>query len=43
VDRSSGAKLIKAQKGTLSRKLADGIRDHAELIRSIRNNPESAT
>jgi hypothetical protein len=43
VDRPSGVKAIKSQKGSLAKKLADAIRDHAKLIRSIRNNPQSAT
>ncbi len=43
VDRSRGVKEIRSQKGTLTKTLADVIREHAELIRSIRNNPSSAS
>jgi len=43
VDRARGVKQIKSQKGTLAQQLADVVREHADLIRSIRNNPQSAT
>ncbi|PID39935.1 MAG: hypothetical protein CR984_05800 [Proteobacteria bacterium] len=41
VDRVRGIKQIKAQKGTLAQQLADVVREHAELIRSIRKNVAS--
>jgi hypothetical protein len=43
VDRSEGTKAIRSQKGTLTQKLGDVIREQAGLIRSIRNNPSSAS
>ncbi|MFO7716644.1 hypothetical protein [Desulfosarcina sp.] len=43
VDRSRGTGLIKAQKGTLTRQLADAIRGEAVLISRIRTNPDTAT
>lgn len=43
VDRAEGISLIKSQKGTLTRQLADAIRDEAVLIGRIRSNPEAAS
>ena len=43
VDRSEGTGLIKAQKGTLTRVLADAIRGEQVLISRIRNNPSATS
>ena len=43
VDRSEGTSQIKAQKGTLTRKLADAIRGESVLIGRIRNNPSATS
>ena len=43
VDRSEGTGQIKAQKGTLTRKLADAIRGEQVLISRIRKNPSAAS
>ena len=43
VNRSEGAGLIRSQKGTLTRMLADAIRGEAVLIGRIRTNPEAAS
>ena len=43
VDRDRGISEIKSQKGTLTRQLADAIRDESVLIGRIRNNPETAS
>ena len=43
VDRSRGRAQINAQRGTLTRKLADAIRGEAVLIGRIRSNAAAAT
>lgn len=43
VDRSKGNGQINSQKGTLTRQLADAIRDETVLISRIRANPDSAS
>jgi hypothetical protein len=43
VDRTKGISQINSQKGTLTRQLADAIRDEAVLIGRIRSNPEAAS
>ena len=43
VDRSTGISQIKAQKGTLTRRLADAIRGESVLISRIRNNPAATS
>ena len=43
VDRANGTGQINSQKGTLTRQLADAIRDEATLIGRIRSNPEAAS
>lgn len=43
VDRPKGNSRIKSQKGTLTRRLADVIRDEAMLISRIRTNPDAAS
>jgi len=43
VDRSVGTSQIKAQRGTLTRTLADAIRGEQVLISRIRNNPSAAS
>ena len=42
VDRSGGNGLVNARKGTLTRQLADAIRNETVLISRIRNNPDAA-
>ncbi len=42
VDRSRGTGQINAQRGTLTRRLADAIRGEAVLIGRIRSNPDQA-
>ena len=43
VDRARGISEINSQKGTLTRQLADAIRNESVLIGRIRSNPEAAT
>jgi hypothetical protein len=43
VDRTRGISEINSQKGTLTRQLADAIREEAVLIGRIRSNPEAAS
>ncbi len=43
VNRSEGGKLIRSQKGTLTRQLADAIRGEAVLISRIRTNPDATS
>lgn len=43
VDRARGISEINSQKGTLTRRLADAIRDESLLIGRIRSNPEAAS
>lgn len=43
VDRTKSTSQINSQKGTLTRQLADAIRDEAVLIGRIRSNPEAAS
>lgn len=43
VDRTRGISEINSQKGTLTRQLADAIRDESVLIGRIRSNPEAAS
>lgn len=43
VDRDRGISEIKSQKGTLTRQLADAIRDQSVLIGRIRSNPETTS
>jgi hypothetical protein len=43
VDQDRGVSEINSQKGTLTRQLADAIRDESVLIGRIRSNPEAAS
>jgi uncharacterized protein HemX len=43
VDRSEGTGMIRSQKGTLTRLLADAIRGESVLVGRIRTNPDPTT
>lgn len=43
VDRTNGVSQINNQRGTLTRQLADAIREENNLVSRLRANPDTAT